>query len=180
MARNGNGVIWYVDGFAGEGRYQDGRDGSPLVGLRRASQALNEDRGYHLACFFVEKNKKRWASLDGISEAFKRRGVTVHNKLGEFSQFAAEIARSTQGSALLLFVDPFGISPLKYDVFKPLLQRSSPLDLILTFQHRALHRLAKNYPHLITEAIGTEKWKATWDSIAGPSAQTRHIFDLFR
>ena len=180
MARRGSGEIWYVDGFAGEGRYKDGRDGSPVVGLRRASQALKEDRGYDLACFFVEKSRNRWASLDRISEGFRRGGVTVHNKRGEFSQYVLEIASTTQGSALLLFVDPFGISPLKYELFKPLLTRASPLDLILTFQHRALHRLAKDYPHLISEAIGNEGWKDTWDSIADTAAQTRHIFDIFR
>ena len=32
MVRGKSGVIWYVDGFAGAGRYGDGRDGSPLKG----------------------------------------------------------------------------------------------------------------------------------------------------
>ena len=35
-ARRRNGVVWYIDGFAGPGKYEDGSDGSPLLGLRRA------------------------------------------------------------------------------------------------------------------------------------------------
>ena len=55
LAQRSNKVIWYVDGFAGEGKYKDGSDGSPLLGLRSARHTLDQNRQYQLACFFVEK-----------------------------------------------------------------------------------------------------------------------------
>ena len=91
-----------------------------------------------------------------------------------------QIAQETQGSPVLAFVDPFGISPLKYDQFRSLLHRRWPLDLILTFQHRALHRLAKDHPHLITDAIGTGGWKTIWDGATDPQSQTEQVLQLFR
>ena len=134
LAQRSNKVIWYVDGFAGEGKYKDGSDGSPLLGLRSARHTLDQNRQYQLACFFIEKSLKRWRSLEGLVEPFRDNGVSVLNEHGEFSALVPQIAQETQGSPVLAFVDPFGISPLKYDQFRTLLHRRWPLDLG-TFHH---------------------------------------------
>ena len=180
MARPRSGVIWYVDGFAGEGRYKDGSDGSPLLGLRMAEQIRAANRGYQLACFFVEKERRRWQSLEELAQPFQDDGIRVVNKQGEFSPLISRIEQETRGAPILLFVDPFGISPLKYAPFRALLRRRQPLDLILTFQHIAVHRLAKNHPYLITEAIGSDRWQADWQLLADPQAQTEQVLHVFR
>ena len=114
----GSGVIWYVDGFAGKGRYEDGGEGSPVLGLHRARLTQIEKRRYDLACFFIEKQRNHWESLENIVIPFRRDGINVINRHGEFSTFIPKIVRATQGSPVLLFVGPFGISPLKYDQFR--------------------------------------------------------------
>ena len=114
MARSGSRVIWYVDGFAGEGKYKDGSDGSPLLGLRMAEQIQEANRGYQLACYFVEKSATRWRSLEELAQPFGQDGILVVNKRGEFSSLLTDIEQKTRRSPMLLFVDPFGISPLKY------------------------------------------------------------------
>ena len=179
-ARTHGGAIWYVDGFSGPGRYQDGSDGSPLLGLRSAKHIRHENRGYELACFFVEKKRNHWESLKELARPFEREGININNRCGEFSRLSQEIADTTRNAPVLLFVDPFGLSPLKYDQFRILLHRPWPLDLILTFQHKAVHRLATDYPHLITEAIGTNAWDKAWHRIPDPTQQTDHILELFR
>ena len=83
-------------------------------------------------------------------------GILVNNRLGEFADVIPEIRNSTAGSPMLLFVDPFGIAPIKYQEFKTLLDREWPIDVILNFSHIAVYRLATDYPHLITEAIGSK------------------------
>lgn len=180
MSRKGNRLIWYVDGFAGRGTYEDGSDGSPILGLRRARETLAERRGYQLSCFFVEKGLKNWSTLDSLADPFRGAGINVINRHGEFSALVPEIERETRGSPVLLFVDPFGISPLKFHEFRPLLERRWPLDLILTFQHRAVHRLASVHPHLITDAIGTASWFERWSHIGEPAQQTQYVLELLR
>ena len=180
MARSGSGVIWYVDGFAGEGKYKDGSDGSPLLGLRMAEQIQEANRGYKLACYFVEKSPTRWRSLEELAQPFGSDGILVVNQRGEFSSLLTDIEEETRRSPMLLFVDPFGISPLKYGPFRVLLGRRQPLDLILTFQHKAVYRLAKDHPHLVSEAIGSTEWLTNWHLLPTPQSQTERVLRVFR
>ena len=180
IAKNSSGVIWYVDGFAGPGRYDDGTDGSPLIGLQMAQAIKNRDRGYQLANLFVENNLKNWKSLERLSAAFRVNGVTANNLRGKFADLIPEISEITAGSPLLLFVDPFGISPIKYQQFKTLLNREWPIDVILNFSHRAVYRLATNHPHLITEAIGSENWRREWALTDDPELRAKYVLEEFR
>lgn len=179
LARQRNGVLWYVDGFAGKGKYNDGSDGSPLLGLHEASRIRAASRGYSLACFFVEANRNNWSTLDSLIEPYRSNGFHIRNERGEFSDLAGEINRTTSGSPILLFIDPFGIKPLVYSEFRQLLSRRSPVDLILTFQHTAIPRLAKDHPHLVSQAIGTDAWLAGWDQLQGYARQTEHVLRFF-
>ena len=179
MTRGGNRLIWYVDGFAGPGTYDDGSEGSPLLGLRHAGQILEGSRGYQLGCFLVEKQLKNWRFLEEISAPFRTAGVMVRNVRGEFAQLVPEIERETSASPILLFVDPFGLSPLIYSQFQILLRRPRPIDLILTFQHRALHRLAKEHPNIISAAIGTDAWIVGWDAATDAQSKVQHVLAIF-
>ncbi len=179
LATKGNGIVWYVDGFAGPGTYKDGDKGSPVLGLRRAKHVQIEGRNYQLACFFIEKDQDNWRSLVHVAELYRSDGLKVSIKQGDFSNFIADIDESTKDSPVMLFEDPFGISPLKYDVFKPFLQRQSPLDLILTFHHRAVHRLFKDRPELVTEAIGTDSWREEWNKLTDTRLRTEHVLKVF-
>lgn len=172
--------IWYVDGFAGRGRYDDGRPGSPLLGLNHAATIQQENRGYELGCFLIEKNRNHYRALGEEAESFRRQGLIVRNERGVFADLISSVVEETAGCPVLLFVDPFGISPLKYDSFRQLLRRQPPLDLILTFQHRAVHRLAAVRPNLITEAIGTDEWLEPWGAARSPTQRVDQVLGLFR
>lgn len=178
-AQKSNRIIWYVDGFAGKGRYGDGSEGSPLLGLLRAEQIQLEGRGYQLACYFTEKRRRNWNALEKETEYYKDIGIRVHNDHGEFSERIAEIEGVTRQSPILLFVDPFGL-PLNYAQFRMLVRRPWPVDLILTFQHRAVYRLAKDYPHRISEAIGSDAWRDPWNQVPDPQLQIQCVLDVFR
>src|SRR5436189_1128057 len=72
--------LWYVDGFAGEGKYKsDGADGSPLIAARHAAHLIKHGRSYALGCVNVEIDRKRHARLERNTDAFKELGVSVHN-----------------------------------------------------------------------------------------------------
>lgn len=179
-ARRRNGVIWYVDGFAGRGKYDDDSDGSPMLGLRKAKQIQIENKGYGLACFFVEKNRGYWQALEQVVLPFRQDGLTILNRHGEFSELIPDIEYETRGSPVMMFVDPFGLSPLKFEPFRLMLGRQGPLDIILTFQHQAVHRLATEHPDLISDAVGGDRWMAGWNSIDDPEAKIEHVLQEFR
>jgi three-Cys-motif partner protein len=155
--------IWYVDGFAGPGRYADGSEGSPLIGAIRAQEALRKPRGHILGCINVEVNAARFAGLERNTHGFRDAGVPIRNLRGAFSDLVPDILAIVGPSApLLAFIDPFGISPLDFQALKPMLRRRGEIDLILTFQTSALHRLVVDHPHLVTRAIGSEAWLHGW------------------
>src|SRR3990172_7655047 len=82
VRRRGESRIWYVDGFAGPGRYEDGAEGSPIVGARRAQEVLQERRGFTLGCVNVELEAARFSQLERNTTEFERAGVPVLNLPG--------------------------------------------------------------------------------------------------
>lgn len=169
----GTATLWYVDAFAGTGKYGDGADGSPVLGAREALQAHREHRGYELSCINVEIKKSRWKELETNTAEFKDSGVTVYNVCDDFSMAVPHILEIVgRADPILLFVDPFGIKPLVFESLAPLLSRTGAVDLILTFNTSALHRLVVNHPHLVTQAVGSNDWTREWN-IRGPDAVLR-------
>src|ERR1700675_1325440 len=55
--------LWYVDGFAGPGMYDDGAEGSPIVGARQAAMTVSDSRGHVLGCVNVELDRQRHKHL---------------------------------------------------------------------------------------------------------------------
>jgi three-Cys-motif partner protein len=170
VSMRGTGRLWYVDAFAGTGKYEDGADGSPIIGARQALAAKQEKRDYRLACINVEIKRDRFQLLVANTADFISADVEIHNLLNDFSLAVPEIMNLVGSQdPILLFVDPFGIKPLVFDAIRPLLSRPGPVDLILTFNTAALHRLVVDHPHLVTQAIGNDAWLKDWN-LRGPKA----------
>ena len=77
------GRVMVLDGYAGEGRYENGAEGSPIFFTRTAREV---PAGRSLELIFVEKNKRRFERLQqiladeasGISYSAWRGEVTEH------------------------------------------------------------------------------------------------------
>jgi len=172
----GTARLWYVDAFAGTGKYGDGADGSPVLGAREALEARKERRAYELSCINVEIKRGRCRQLEINTAEFRAAGVTINNICDDFSVAVPRILEIVgHADPILLFVDPFGIKPLVFDALAPLLSRTGAVDLILTFNTSALHRLVVNHPHLVTRAVGSSDWTREWN-IRGPDA-VLHCFE---
>src|SRR5207247_959919 len=66
-------VVYYVDGFAGAGVYEDAsirEEGSPLLVARLAQQIKESVRPFDLRCLNVESNRRRFQSLQLATEPF--------------------------------------------------------------------------------------------------------------
>lgn len=155
--------IWYIDGFAGPGKYGDGADGSPIIGARQALWVLREGTGYTLGCVNVELRARRYEALCRETRPYEQDGVPVYNLKGDFSQVIPEILEIVgQDDAILVFIDPFGVKPLKFDKLRPLVSRAGETDLFLTFQTSAVYRLETQHPQYVTQAVGSDDWRSFW------------------
>lgn len=63
--------VVYLDGYAGEGRYENGEPGSAEIVLRVASYYLS--RGLNLSCFFVEQQAKSFERLLEVMRGYQAR-----------------------------------------------------------------------------------------------------------
>jgi len=161
----GGRKLWYVDGFAGPGRYGDGSAGSPIIGAGCALEILGKRRGYVLGCVNVERNARLFASLERETAPHRARGVEIHNLHGDFSARVPDILKIIgRHDPALVFIDPFGIKPLVYAALRNLIARPGEVDLMLVFQSRAVSRLVTEHPEYVTGAVGADDWLGQWHS----------------
>jgi three-Cys-motif partner protein len=115
--------LYYVDCFAGEGKYKGGESGSPLLIFHKA-HAISSNKPYSIHLKFVEKNKQR-------SERLKQNlGSEKGNKKISFEVFPEDSLDFTTkllktipiNSPVFFFIDPYG-HPISIPVINQILQR---------------------------------------------------------
>lgn len=128
--------INYIDGFAGEGKYDEGfgiedfieqskfwkryeiellnTDGSPLIALKCA-KIFNLEGRVNLRCFFAEANKSRHQKLMQNCRAVGERLDYKIYKCQKFENVLPEIMNDLQGYPSLFFVDTFGVKGLRFE-----------------------------------------------------------------
>lgn len=95
-----------VDGYAGAGRYEDGKPGSPAL-IADAARKL-PDRA--IECYFVEKDLP---TLERLREVLAVEGAGIKWKAweGTAEQHLDEVLTRADGVPLFLFLDPYGLGP---------------------------------------------------------------------
>ena len=154
-----NDKLWYIDGFAGRAYYGDGAEGSPLIGAKQALGILKQNRGYQLGCINIELDTGNYDNLCKATRPYGEDGVLIYNIQGDFSENIPKILEIIgSDDPILLFIDPFGLSPLKFDKLSPLIKRSGEVDVVITLNTRAVARLVADHPDIIASAIGSSEW----------------------
>ncbi len=131
-------VIYYVDGFAGPGRYTDDEiDGSPLLAAQHA-RMLASTAEYSLQCINVESDAKVFQNLQTSLAGF---GDHTVNFSGEFGQYVPEILRIVGDKPTLFFLDPIGVKGLEWSALLPVFRRESTTELLVRFDAQTAMRL---------------------------------------
>lgn len=181
-----NRLIYYVDGFAGTGRYgkDDGRgEGSPLQMARFAQQIADDGKPYRLVCISVEQNPRNFARLQESLKGFDPE--LVRTRFGDFADHIPGILEETRGWPGLFFLDPLGVKPVVLRTLRPVLARPDT-EYLIVLMTRRLRMLAgfedsaskdrDAKMRLVSEVLGENpddrdrQWLRQWKSL-GDSAK---------
>lgn len=133
------GEIYFVDGFAGPGKYvEDGIEGSPLLAAQHAQRLASEEAGYSLKCINVESDSEVFLNLQSSTTCFKNHIKNFH---GEFGELVPKILSLVSDKPTLFFLDPIGVKGLEWYSLLPLFQRASTTELLIRFDAQTALRL---------------------------------------
>jgi len=143
--------IYYVDGFAGRGTYDDGEKGSPVLAAE-ASQAFQQSNmPFILMCMNVEKDHDNFVNLLAETKKF---GNLVRNFEGSFDEHIDNILSQLSGNPAVFFLDDFGIKGTDWDSVEKVIARKDSTDIWIRFDYKTVRRLAGFYDSNAKDAQG--------------------------
>ena len=92
--------IYYIDGFAGRGIYDNGEKGSPVLAAELAQEFRFQQRSYTLRCVNVEKYKNNYNNLCAETQRF---GNLVRNFEGSFEDNLDKVLFTTGNTPAIFF-----------------------------------------------------------------------------
>ncbi len=185
------GKVFFLDGFAGPGRYNEGEPGSPVIALdtiRNHTYLQTGKRNCQFSFAFIEQEPKRFESLESIIEGLSPDlppWVTTQTLCDEFDpylnrvlQFAEENNRRL--APTFAFIDPFGYSGIPLSTLVRLAQHER-CEVLITFMYQSINRFVteeKIAPRL-NELYGCEDWRPVQD-MTEPDERQEFLIGLYK
>lgn len=112
--------IYYVDCFAGKGKFEDGNAGSPLIALQVREECLNRSMapqkvGAIQSCF-IELNHadELQKNIDTFDTAYGYIKIVS----GSYEETILDCLSDKNDYNVFLYIDPYGIKALNFELFK--------------------------------------------------------------
>ena len=129
----------YIDCFAGRGKFEDGKNGSPVIALQALKKSLQlstfkeaTTKSYFIEPIYTQKlieNLKEFSNKEIIK--------------GTYSDNIKDILTKTKGENIFLYIDPFGVKCLPFSLFKFYNEKNfSSIEVLLNFNSFGFIRLA--------------------------------------
>ncbi|MHB0923723.1 MAG: three-Cys-motif partner protein TcmP [Bellilinea sp.] len=131
--------VYYVDGFAGKGVYDDGSKGSPVLAAEMSQTYRNQQKKYQLNCINIEADNVNFQNLENSTTQYQS---IVENLNGTFSSHIPSILKSIGKCPAFFFIDPFGVTGTDWIDMTKVIHRAAPTDLWLRFDHKTVRRLS--------------------------------------
>ena len=137
--------LYYVDCFAGRGKYHNGKqrdviDGSPLVAINIAKD-IKTKYGCKMTCFLVEEDPKTFQDLESFVKPSMKE-IEIHALKGdvnrEIDKILAQIPNN-RWSPIFFFVDPGGID-IKSESIEKMLNKSNIKEFLITYIQKGVER----------------------------------------
>ena len=123
-----NREIVYIDCCAGKGRFEDGKPGSPLIALQAMDSCTQNTNmsSWRISMNFVDLNY-----AEDLSELLKDLPY-VKVIPGRYEEKVPELLKGKQGCFVFLYIDPYGIKALDFNLFDSLMnQHFRSVELLL-------------------------------------------------
>lgn len=107
-------TINYVDCFAGKGKFDDGKFGSPILALNIIANCMRKNNGFSfpkINKYFIERDY----SIELKENLKNYSNVNVIN--GTYQDNIKNILRHKNGENVFLYIDPFGIKCLDFSLY---------------------------------------------------------------
>lgn len=123
--------INYVDCFAGKGKFDDGKNGSPLLALNIIANCMRSTKRFYypkISKYFIERDYADTLkqNLKGYKNVFIKEGTYQDN--------IREILEHKDDENVFLYIDPFGIKCLDFELFDFYSKsRFSSIELLINF-----------------------------------------------
>lgn len=110
---------YYVDCFAGKGRFEDGQDGSPLIALKIRNECLKqtteENKNGAIKTCFIDLNyvKELQDNIKSVTPLYDQPIILS----GKFEDEIKKYLQNKQFSNIFLYIDPYGIKALDSELF---------------------------------------------------------------
>jgi len=136
-------LLYYVDGFAGPGRYRDEstgeiKPGSPVIAIEAYLDHKRKGEQYELKFINVEKKETNWQELENSTVAFKSE-VDIENIPGGFLDNIDYILKKIGNAFAFFFIDPFGISGIEFAEIEKVFARDET-EILLNFNYDGIQR----------------------------------------
>lgn len=132
-------AVYYVDCFAGKGKFDDGNNGSPLIALEIIDSCLKSTnmQAAKVDCCFIDLN---YAS-DLRANLCGYKSVDIIS--GKYEENINELLSSRRGQNVFLYIDPYGIKALNCNIFDSFSQMNfHSIELLINLNSFGLMREA--------------------------------------
>ena len=148
--------LYYVDAFAGRGRFVSGEEGSPLIGAKILKKYWKPQIKYYCVC--IEKETERAKELENELKEFRDK-VDVKIYHGEFNDLVNELIKEIRKYPAFFFIDPEGFSGTSFSAIENILNLPHK-ELLINFQYNAIQRWLKadRVERTISDLFGTDRW----------------------
>ncbi len=142
--------IVYVDCFAGKGKFADGTEGSPLLALNILQECIEHSKSNNtIDLYFIdptyfndlEKNVNEFCNDKAIHNSNIRRQAQAIK--GHYEDVILNLLSKYRSCNVFLYIDPYGIKSLNYDIFHKLsINDFNSIELLINFNSMGFIRYA--------------------------------------
>ena len=110
--------VFYIDCFAGKGKFNDGNDGSPLIALKTREASLqtslvsNNFKKIDMCFIDLRYGEELQKNTD-----FYRKDGSIQIVSGKYEEKILDLLRDKAGYNIFLYIDPYGIKALDAGLF---------------------------------------------------------------
>ncbi|MCK4858942.1 MAG: three-Cys-motif partner protein TcmP, partial [Candidatus Omnitrophica bacterium] len=148
---------YYIDAFAGTGKYETGEAGSPVIAAKILIEYQKPTCTLHCIC--IERDPKRYKTLETSLNQFEGK-LAIEKHKGEFLTYIDGILKKIEKAPAFFFIDPEGFSGMDFDKIEAVLNLPHT-EILINFQYNAIQRWLKapKVESTITKLFGTSDYK---------------------